>query len=199
MSRIVIAPNDLGTAAVTLTSPNVNTDVTISLPAVAEDATLLSNLDNMAEYAAFNALFFSAYAVTDQVVVTNVDTKITLAGEEIDTFAQYDPVLSRFVATHHGGYMFTGAGRVGATTSLTVASFNLKVNGAVARRVLTLTDTSSTLTFAAPVYLRRNDYVELWATVTGTGTLTHLVSGGTAGEYGARLAGSLLALDADQT
>lgn len=199
MSRIVIAPNDLGTAAITLTSPDTNTDVTISLPAVAEDATLLSNLDDMAEYAAFNAVFFSAAAATDQAVSSGVDTKISLPTEEVDSHARYAPLSSWFSAPNHGWYMFTGAGRATAATALTSAKFYLKVNGTVVRHVAESRDSGATVTFAAPLYLRRFDTVELWATITGTGALAHSVGGSSTGEFGARLAGSVLLLDADQT
>lgn len=138
----------------------------------------------MAAGVAGNGPAFSAFRNTSaQTVTSGVATKVQLNGEDFDTDNQFDAVTNfQFVPTVAGYYLVTGRIGSSASTSGTVALPLIYKNGAFVLNgqpyIPPSGSSSMTATVTGLVYLNgTTDYLELWANITGTGTIT--ISNGT--------------------
>lgn len=115
---------------------------------------------------------FSAQSATTQSITTGVSTKVTLATENFDTNANFDPTLSRFTPTVAGYYQFNGVVR-GNATNLTTVVTTLFKNGVGVRQggsvnVAAIT-AAQTMVISEMVFMNgTTDYVELFGTINGT-------------------------------
>ena len=131
-----------------------------------------------------NGPAFSAFRNTSaQTVTSGVATKVQLNGEDFDTDSAFDPVTNyRFQPTVAGYYLVTGRMACSASTSGTVAGLLIYKNGSFLLNgqpyIPPSGSSSMTATLTGLVYLNGStDYLELWANITGTGTIT--ISNGT--------------------
>jgi hypothetical protein len=127
---------------------------------------------------------FSAFRNTStQTVTSGVATKVQLNGEDYDTANAFDSTTNfRFQPTVAGTYLVTG--RIAATASSggTVSSPLIYKNGSFLLNgqpyIPPSGSSSMTTTVTGLVQLNGStDYVELWANITGAGTIT--ISNGT--------------------
>ena len=122
---------------------------------------------------------FSAYrATSSQTVTSGVATKVQLNAEDFDTAAAFDPTTNyRFQPAVAGYYMITGRAACNASSGGTVASLQLYKNGALLQYgqpyIPPSGSSSMTVTLTGLVYLNGStDYLELWTTLAGSGTVT---------------------------
>jgi len=177
MSNITLSANAGGTGIFTIASPNSNTNRTLDLPD--NSGTILTTATPGVPV---NGPAFSAYQGTSQTLTSTVYTKIALNTERFDTNNNFDSTTNyRFTPTIAGYYQINYA--VYAITTSTMTNFvgALYKNGSVYEYgpINTLNSgqayVSSTL-----VYMNGStDYLELYISVTGTGTLTAAASTGT--------------------
>jgi hypothetical protein len=129
-----------------------------------------------------NGPAFSAYQGTSQTLTANVYTKIQLNTERFDTNNNFDPTTNyRFTPTVAGYYQINYAVYGTSTVSVTNFVTALYKNGSVYEfgAINTLNSiqqyVSSTL-----VYMNGStDYLELYITMNGSGTLAATPSSGT--------------------
>ena len=131
-----------------------------------------------------NGPAFSVFRNTSaQTVSSGVATKVQLNGEDFDTDSAFDPVTNfRFQPLVAGYYLVTGRIASSASTSGTVALPLIYKNGSFVLNgqpyIPPSGSSSMTATLTGLVYLNGStDYLELWANITGTGTIT--ISNGT--------------------
>jgi hypothetical protein len=125
---------------------------------------------------------FSAYQGTSQTLTSNVYTKIQLNTERFDTNSNFDPTTNyRFTPTVAGYYQIN-YGVYGTTTgTITEIIAALYKNGsAYEYGVITHSTANQAYTSASLVYMNGStDYLELYVSVTGTGTLSAATASGT--------------------
>lgn len=121
---------------------------------------------------------FAVYLAATQTVANGVATKVQLNTEQFDTAGAFDAVTNfRFQPTVAGYYMVTGRVSGAASTSGTVMNPMLYKNGGFLQNgqpyIPPSGSSSMTATIAGLVYLNGStDYLELWATNSGSGTNT---------------------------
>ena len=148
MSKIVLSPNASGSGIFTIDSPNSNNNRTVSLPDAAGDLVLDSatqtltnktiNASQLVDASITQAKFGTNVAGNgptfratkgsggNQVIGSNVWTKITFPDEDWDTNSNYDTSTSRFTPTV-AGYYFV---RVSAAVTVVAGTqFSLYRNG----------------------------------------------------------------------
>jgi len=113
-----------------------------------------------------------------QTVTSGVATKVQLNGEDFDTDSAFDSTTNfRFQPLVAGYYLVTGRIACSASTSGTVALPLIYKNGSLLLNgqsyIPPSGSSSMTATVTGLVYLNGStDYLELWANITGTGTVT---------------------------
>lgn len=122
---------------------------------------------------------FSAFRNTStQTVTSGVATKVQLNGEDFDTANAFDSTTNfRFQPSVAGYYMLTGRILSSASGGGSVATALLYKNGALVLNgqgyIPPSGSSSQNTTVTGLVYLNGStDYVELWANLNGSGTIT---------------------------
>lgn len=121
---------------------------------------------------------FSAYLSTASVTVTSgVATKVQFNTEEYDTISSYDNVTNfRFTAPSDGKYSVKTMVRVAGSTTLTAGIISLYKNGAFYCYLNNLSFSAiggaMILSGSRDINLVATDYLEIYATATGTGTMS---------------------------
>lgn len=163
MSSIVVSGDTSG--AITIAAPAVAGTNTLTLPAAT--GTIM-----------VNGPAFSAYSNANQTLTSGTTTKVAFNAEEFDTANCFDSTTNyRFTPTIAGYYQFNSSVQF-AFSSVTRMRIELYKNGSLYKR---LTDSNSSMNSIAGgslVYMNGStDYVEIFATISGSGTLT--ANGGT--------------------
>ena len=135
---------------------------------------------------------FDAYLSADQVVTSGTSTKIQLNIKVFDITNAFDAVTNyRFQPTVAGYYQLNCRFRGGGSTGTTVSVMEINKNGALLQRV-TENNILSSNTGSALIFMNgTTDYLEFFATVVGTGTITFASAGSSAGIYGPRVSAFL--------
>jgi len=127
---------------------------------------------------------FSAFRNTStQTVTSGVATKVQLNGEDFDTANAFDSATNfRFQPSVAGYYLVTGRIAASASSGGTVSNPLIYKNGSFLLNgqpyIPPSGSSSMTTTVVGLVYLNGStDYAELWANITGAGTIT--ISNGT--------------------
>jgi hypothetical protein len=119
---------------------------------------------------------FAAYSDSTQTPASATATKVIFGTESFDTNSNF--ASSRFTATIAGYYQFSACAACAADTSLTKVLLQFYKNGAAQIDIVATslssatslsTDAPSAFSTSSLVYLAATDYVEVYATVTGTG------------------------------
>ena len=166
MSSISIAGDTSG--SISLTVPSVAGTNTVTIPAVTGTVMVSSNMPA-----------FSAYSANTQTLSNSTTTKIAFNTKEFDTANCFDSTTNyRYTPNVAGYYQFNSSAQF-AYTSTTRMRIELYKNGALYKRLTDSNVAMNSITGGSIVYMNGStDYVEIYATITGTGTLT--VNGGTA-------------------
>jgi hypothetical protein len=170
MSKVAIEGNALGSGTFTIASPNTNSSYTLTLP------------DNTGTIITTGSTFagtgpaFSAYLSVDQTVTNTVDTKVQLNTEVFDTANCFDSTTNyRFTPNVAGYYQFNATVGATATSSLAYNYVQIFKNGVQASSSIygPYNVTGNYGSFSVLIYMNgTTDYVELYAQLGGTGTLT---------------------------
>jgi len=157
-----------GGGQITLQEPTTASNFTATLPAATGDVMVSGNMPA-----------FSAYSATTQTLTSTTTTKIAFNTEEFDTASCFDSTTNyRFTPNVAGYYQFNSSAQFAYTTT-TRMRIELYKNGALYKRLTDSAFAMNSITGGSVVYMNGStDYVEIYATITGTGTLT--VNGGTA-------------------
>lgn len=119
---------------------------------------------------------FSAYLSATQTVANGTATKIALATETFDTDNCFDNAAYRFQPNVAGYYFFTGKVTGAAATSASSCVAFIYKNGAAVKQgpgYVAPSGQGMSAGVSGLVYLNGStDYVELWATNSGSGTNT---------------------------
>ena len=119
---------------------------------------------------------FRAYLSSNQTVTSGNLTKITLNAENFDTASAFDVTTNyRFTPQVAGYYQFNVTLGCTAVTALTYSYIQIFKNGTADSIAIypPYSGTSSYGSLATLIYLNGStDYVELYVTLLGTGTLT---------------------------
>jgi len=166
MANVAISGDTSG--AVTLTVPATAGTQTVTFPAATGTVMVSGNMPA-----------FSAYSANTQTVSNSTTTKIAFNTKEFDTANCFDSTTNyRYTPNVAGYYQFNSSAQF-AYTSTTRMRIELYKNGALYKRLTDAAVAMNSITGGSVVYMNGStDYVEIYATITGTGTLT--VNGGTA-------------------
>ena len=173
MSKIALSGNASGTGTFTIASPNSNSDRTLNLPD--NSGTVLTTATPGVPV---NGPAFSAYNSTAQTVSNAVFTKCVLNVEAFDTNSNFDNASNyRFTPTVAGYYQFSAKVRASGSSSLTRVISTIYKNGTTTGRLfdMQISFGTSAIFVSGSDLLYMNgstDYVELYAYLEGTGTLT---------------------------
>jgi hypothetical protein len=155
----------------TLAGPSTNSNQTITIP----DATGTMMVSG-------NMPAFSAYSTATQNPSTAVVTKVIFGAELFDTANCFDTSNGRFTPNVAGYYQFNASVAMAADTNMTAGQLYFYKNGSGGNWP-NYENTSQTGTgyqgtnCAALIYCNgTTDYVEVYAQVTGTGTLRYFFS-----------------------
>ena len=165
MSKIALTPNATGTGVFTISSPATNTNRTLTLPD--EAGTVLTSASSITQNA---GPAFSAWQDTSQTMANVVSAKILFQIEQFDTASAF--TNSTFTAPVAGYYQFSAAVEMNATPSAFTLTF--AHNGSLfnlAKRVA-YAGGDTGVSGSCLMYLAVNDYVEVYALVTGTPNTT---------------------------
>jgi len=129
---------------------------------------------------------FSAYQGTSQTLTSATYTKIQLNTERFDTNSNFDPTTNyRFTPTVAGYYQINYAVYGTSTSTLTAIIAALYKNGAV-YEYGTIGTVSGSQQYVSSTLVSMNgstDYLELYISLTGTGTLSATASSGGTTNY----------------
>jgi hypothetical protein len=166
MSSIVISGDTSG--AITVAAPAVAGTNTATLPAATGTLMVSGNMPT-----------FSAYSNANQTVTSGTTTKIAFNSEEWDTASCFDSTTNyRFTPNVAGYYQFNSSAQF-AFSTVTRMRIELYKNGSLYKRLTDSNSSMNSITGGSLVYMNGStDYVEIFATISGVGTLT--VNGGTA-------------------
>jgi hypothetical protein len=176
MSKVAIEGNALGSGTFTIASPNTNSSYTLSLP------------DNTGTIITTGSTFagtgpaFRAYLSANQTVTNATNTKVQLNTEVFDTANCFDPTTNyRFTPNVAGYYQFNVTQGGNATSALIYNFIQIWKNGS--QDSITIygpyNNSSNYGALSTLIYMNgTTDYVELYAQVSGTGTLV-VVGGST--------------------
>jgi len=174
----MISDNAVTTATIAA-SAVVTADLADSAVTTAKVADANVTQAKLAAGVAGNGPAFSAFRNTStQTVTSGVATKVQLNGEDFDTANAFDSTTNfRFQPAVAGYYLVTG--RIAATASSggTVSTPLIYKNGSLVLSgqpyIPPSGSSSMTTTVTGLVYLNGStDYAELWANITGAGTVT---------------------------
>ncbi len=119
---------------------------------------------------------FCAYLASTQTVASGTPTKVALANEVFDTNGCFDTTLNRFLPDVAGYYDFTARVLANSTTASSYSTSLLYKNGALilAGPIFYSSGTNNlSSSVSGLIFLNgTTDYVEFWATQSGTGTNT---------------------------
>ena len=170
MSSVAISGNASGTGVLTIAAPNTNSSYTLTLP----QTTSTLGIDGPA---------FSAYQGSSQTLTSSVYTKIALNTERFDTNSNFDSTTNyRFTPTVAGYYQINYAVYGAASGTLTSIIGALYKNGAVYEYGVIGT-VSGNQQYVSSTLVSMNgstDYLELYLSLNGSGTLTATATSGTA-------------------
>jgi hypothetical protein len=181
LSKIALAGAVSGTATFTIESPATSTNRTLTLP------------DNTGTIITTGSTFagtgpaFRVYLSANQTVTNATNTKVQLNTEVFDTANCFDPTTNyRFTPNVAGYYQFNVTLGANATTSLTYNWIQIWKNGS--QDSITIYGPYSTQNnygaLSTLIYMNgTTDYVELYAQVAGTGTLTVAGTNSSVGTY----------------
>ena len=180
MSKVAITGNASGTGTFTISAPNTNTDRTLTLP------------DNTGTIITTGSTFagtgpaFRAYLSANQTVTAITNTKVQLNTEIFDTANCFDSTTNyRFTPNVAGYYQFNVTVGASGTTSLAYNYIQIWKNGSSDSIAIygPYNNVSNYGVLSTLIYLNgTTDYVELYAQLNGTGTLT-FVGGSPIGTY----------------
>ena len=139
-----------------------------------------------------DAPVFDVYASADLGVSTGTPTKSALDSPVINVGGGWDATNQWFKPNVHGIYLLVTRMRGGASTALFDINSMLYKNGELYTRTA---ESFHGLTFQGSCLVELNgttDYVELYGSVSGTGSLTQAVAGSSIGWYGPRFSGHLV-------
>ena len=169
MSLVKVSGNASGTGTLTIAAPNTNSDYTLTLP----QTTSTLGIDGPA---------FSAYLGSSQTVTSGVYAKVTLNTERFDTNSNFDSATNyRFTPTVAGYYQINYAVYGTASGAMTAIISALYKNGAVYEYGV-IGSVTGNQQYVSSTLVSMNgstDYLELYASVSGTGTVTVSASSGT--------------------
>jgi hypothetical protein len=174
MSSLIIYGDTSG--AITLTAPNVAGTNTLTLPASTGTVALTSQLP-------ISGPVFSAFLATNQSIVNNTATKITINTEIFDTNSNYDPTTNfRFTPTVAGYYQIIGAvADVSGGTSGGLKAYLYKNGSLYTYTNIPMTNTGVIAQCSAIIFFNGStDYVELWGAQNSGGSL-NIGGGATSG------------------
>ena len=173
MSAVQIQGNAAGTGTQTIAAPNTNTNQTLTLPD--NTGTLLSTASTFAG----TGPAFSAYSNNTQTITSgaapvkiNINTKTTPG---FDTNSNFDTTNYRFQPTVAGYYQINGVAYYSSTVSMSAFYIYIYKNNASYKygSGFSGTATAAFSTVNDIIYLNgSSDYVELFAYIAGTGTLS---------------------------
>jgi hypothetical protein len=127
---------------------------------------------------------FSAYAGAGQTVTLATATKVAIDTENFDTNSNFDTSNNRFTPTVAGYYQVNGGVRASVATTFTQFNSFIYKNGSEICRtqlVASLAASNSQLFVNTIVYMNgTTDYLELYGSVSGTGTATFVSTSATA-------------------
>lgn len=168
MSQVRVQGNASGTGVLTVTSPNTNSNYTLTLPA--ETGTILTTVSGVA----VNGPAFRAYATANQSISASTITKVVLDAESFDTASCFNNTGSTvgsipayaFLPNVAGYYQvnakifedFNGAGNSGVRTYLYKNGSNYSQGSAFGGNLY-----ATLSNFSELVYLNgTTDYIELY-------------------------------------
>jgi hypothetical protein len=170
MSKISIAGASTGTATFTIESPATSTNRTLTLP------------DNTGTIITTGSTFagtgpaFRVYLSAAQTVTNATSTKVQLDTEVFDTANCFDSTTNyRFTPNVAGYYQFNVTQGAEAASALNYNYIQIYKNGAQDSIAIydTYDGTFSFGSLSTLIYMNgTTDYVELYANLSGTGTLT---------------------------
>jgi hypothetical protein len=152
----------------TLAAPVTNSNQTATLPDATGTVMVSGNMPA-----------FSVYSANTQTLSNSTTTKIAFNTKEFDTSNAFDSTTNyRFTPQIAGYYQFNSSAQFAYTTT-TRMRIELYKNGSLYKRLTDSNVAMNSITGGSIVYMNGStDYVEIYATITGSGTLT--VNGGTA-------------------
>lgn len=180
-TNTITLPAATGTVLTTAGGQNVNTSIgingsssgtiTLAVPAAAGTNTITLAAQTGTLNVAGPA--FHATAAGTQTISSGTSTKALFATEDFDTNSNF--ASSTFTPTVAGYYQINSGLRLTAGTSVTWLQVEIYKNGSPYRsnRTPNWSGTSADTAMADVVYCNGStDYVEIYATTSGTGTLT---------------------------
>jgi hypothetical protein len=181
MSKVAIEGNALGSGTFTIASPNTSTNRTLTLP------------DNTGTIITTGSTFagtgpaFRAYLSANQTVTNITNTKVQLDTEVFDTANCFDSTTNyRFTPNVAGYYQFNVTQGAQAASALSYNYIQIYKNGAQDSIAIydTYDGTFSFGSLSTLIYMNgTTDYVELYAQLNGTGTLTVVGLNSSLGTY----------------
>ena len=163
MASIVVSGDTSG--AVTLSAPSVAGTNTITLPAATGTAMVSGNMPA-----------FSAYANAGQTVSAGTFTKVAINTEYFDTANCFNTSTYAFTPNVAGYYQVTAQVTLSTTVSYTLALTQIYKNGSAFKTgndIRGTTGTNVRLLDSALIYMNGTpDYLEIYARMDGTGTIT---------------------------
>ena len=170
-----------GGGSVTIAEPATASNFTQTLPAATGTVMVSGNMPA-----------FRAYVASSQTVTNNVSTKVQLNAENFDTASCFDSTTNyRFTPNVAGYYQINAMIGSNGSSALTYNYIQLFKNGSVDSIAIygPYSGSSNYGQLATLVYMNgTTDYLELYVTLSGTGTMT-VYSGATIGTY---MSGSLV-------
>jgi hypothetical protein len=166
MSNITLSANAGGSGIFTIASPSSNTNRTLTLPD--NTGTILTTASTFAA----TGPAFSAYPNANQTVTNSTFTKIALNTELFDTNSCFDSTTNyRFTPTVAGYYQVNAS--MGFTGTVTRVIIDIYKNGSEYLRGTDLVVTGNNVSTSSLVYCNgTTDYLEAFAFIVGSGTLT---------------------------
>lgn len=158
--------NSSGGGSVTLQEPSTANNQTLTLPD--NTGTLVSTASTFAG----TGPAFSAYPNTNQTVTSSTFTKIALNAELFDTNNCFDSTTNyRFTPTVAGYYQVNAS--MGFTGTVSRVIIDIYKNGSEYLRGTDILVTGNNVSTSSLVYCNgTTDYLEAFAFITGSGTLT---------------------------
>lgn len=174
MSQVRVSGNASGTGVLTVTSPNTNSNYTLTLPA--ETGTILTTVSGVA----VNGPAFSAYSSANTSISSSTLTKIPFATEVFDTNSNFDTSNYRFTPTVAGYYQLNASVYV-YSSSPSVRYCRLFKNGSAYQQGSLFVSTppsETTVVYSGLVYMNgTTDYVEMYVYDNGSSPTIYGSSG----------------------
>lgn len=168
MSQVRVSGNASGTGVLTVTSPNTNSNYTLTLPA--ETGTILTTATPGVPV---NGPAFSAYNGGSQSYSLSTWTKAAVNSEFFDTNSNYDTTNYRFTPTVAGYYQVNAASLMqSASSNITFIACEIYKNGSgfsLGDYANTPSGSAQSATATNLIYLNGStDYLEFYIYTTAT-------------------------------